>query len=186
MRRLFWLVIIINFLLIVMPGNSYCYAADSKLEMEWDYLTPHKKNRDIDTVSLHILNKISETKNKTIYRGITITRSHGEIDYEHRILDSEGVGVGPIYMIRNERARSGKLSTALEMSGGFIVYDKVFPAGGRRYNFMWRVGPRFTYKFNENTSVNVGYMLMHVSNGFSSHNPGYDARGVSLGFVTKF
>ncbi|MEN6620696.1 MAG: acyloxyacyl hydrolase [Smithella sp.] len=72
------------------------------------------------------------------------------------------------------------------MSGGFIVYDKTFPAGGRYYNFMWRIGSQFIYKISKDSSVNVGYMLMHVSNGFKTHNPGYNARGISLGFVTNF
>ncbi|HMM19912.1 MAG TPA: acyloxyacyl hydrolase [Selenomonadales bacterium] len=187
MRRLIYLVIVIQFLLVCLPGESYCYAADSKYELNWDYLTSNNYDRDLDTVSLHILKKISETKNKSIYRGITITRPYGYITDDHdRTRESSAVGVGPTYMIRDEKYRSGKLSVALEMSGGLMLYDKVFPAGGRHYNFMWRIGPQFIYKIGENSSVNVGYMFMHVSNGFSSHNPGYDSHGVSLGFVTKF
>ena len=186
MRRLICLVIIINFFLIFMPGKSYCYADDSKVEMEWDYLTPHGAGNDIDTVSLHILKKISQAINRSVYRGITITRPHGDITLEHQNRDSSAVGIGPIYMIRNEKCYSDKFSAALDMSGGVIVYDKVFPAGGRHYDFMWRIGPKFIYKINENSSVNVGYMLMHVSNGLKTHNPGYDAHGVSLGFVTNF
>lgn len=187
MRRFICLVIVINFLLIFMPEKSLCYAADSKFELDWDYLTPFTANRDIDTVSLHILEKISEKNNRSVYRGITITRPHGSIDYKQRDQDSSAVGIGPVYMIRNERDLSGKLSAAFDMSGGFIVYDKIFPAGGRYYNFMWRAGPQFIYKFNENSSVNVGYMLMHVSNGgLNGHNPSYNSHGVSVGFATKF
>lgn len=188
MRRLIYLVIIFNFLLLCMPGKSYCYAADSKLEMDWDYLTHvHFEDRYIDTVSLHILEKISETKNRSVYRGITITRPYGYInDEQHVRKESSAVGVGPVYLIRNEKKVSGKLYEAFDMSGGFIVYDKVFPAGGRCFNFMWRIGPQFIYKINENSSINVGYMLMHVSNGLRTHNPGYNAHGVSLGFVTNF
>ncbi|CQR74944.1 hypothetical protein SpAn4DRAFT_4301 [Sporomusa ovata] len=89
-------------------------------------------------------------------------------------------------MIRAEKPYAGKLSAALDMSGGVILYDKPFPAGGRYYDFMWRVGPKFIYKFNDNSSINVGYMLMHVSNGFKTHNPGYDAHGISFGFVTNY
>jgi hypothetical protein len=89
-------------------------------------------------------------------------------------------------MIRDEKYHSGKLSAALDMSGGFIVYDKIFPNGGKYYNFMWRIGPQFIYKISENSSVNIGYMLMHVSNGLKAHNPSYNAHGVSLGFVTNF
>jgi len=187
-RRLICLVIVINFLLILLPGNSYCQAADSKLELGWDYLTSSKNDRDLDTVSLHILKKISETKNKSIYRGITITRPLGNVILENQtqLQESSAVGIGPIYMLRAEKHYSPKLSAAVDISGGVILYDKPFPAGGRHYNFMWRVGPKFIYKFDENSSINVGYMLMHVSNGFRTHNPGYDAHGISLGFETKF
>lgn len=186
-RKFMCFAIVINFLLIFMMGKSYCYAANSKLELDWDYLTPFTSNRDIDTVSLHIFKKISEKNHRSVYRGITITRPYGSIDFTKQNQDSSAVGIGPVYMIRNEKELSGKLSAALDLSGGFIVYDKIFPAGGRYYNFMWRVGPQFVYKTSENSSVNIGYMLMHVSNGgLGGHNPSYNAHGVSLGFVTNF
>ncbi|MBP2637001.1 MAG: Lipid 3-O-deacylase-related protein [Firmicutes bacterium] len=188
MRRLICLAIVINFLLIFLPENSYCYAANSEFELEWDYLNSSNNDRELDTVSLHILKKISETKNKSIYRGITITRPLGNVTLENQTQsqDSSAVGIGPIYMFRTEKHYPGKLSAAFDISGGVILYDKPFPAGGRYYDFMWRLGPKFIYKINETSSINVGYMLMHVSNGFKTHNPGYDAHGLSLGFVTKF
>lgn len=186
MRKLICFVIVINFLMICMPGKSYCYAADSKLELNWDYLIPHENNRNLNTTSLHILTKISETKNRSIYRGITITRPQGNITFQQQTQDSSAVGIGPVYMIRNEKYHAGKLSVAFDMSGGFIIYNKPFPSGGKCYNFMWRIGPQFIYKISENSSVNIGYMLMHVSNGLKTHNPSYNAHGVSLGFVTNF
>ena len=186
MRRLICFVMVINMLLIFMPGKSYC--AESKVELDWDYLTHASfKDRYIDTVSLHILENISKKEHRSIYRGLTITRPYGYINNDnHQREDSSAVGVGPIYLIRNEKKLSGKLSEALDMSGGFIVYDKTFPAEGRPFNFMWRIGPRFIYKISENSSVSIGYMLMHVSNGFRAHNPGYNGQGVSVGFVEKF
>lgn len=185
-RRLILLIFIINILLICMPAKSYC--ADPKLELDWDNLThAHFRDRNIDTVSLHILENVSKKDNRSIYRGITITRPFGYIkDDNHQTKESSAVGVGPVYMIRNEKQLSGKLFQAFDMSGGVILYDKVFPAGGRYYNFMWRIGPRLSYKISENSSVNIGYTLMHVSNGFKTHNPGYNAQGVSVGFVAKF
>lgn len=186
MRRLICLLIVISFLLSFMLGEVYCYAAEARFEYDWEYLTPIEINRDIDTVSLHILKKISETRNKSVYRGLTISRPLGSVSLEQHTQDSSAIGIGPIYMFRTEKPYSGKLSLALDLSGGVILYDKPFPAGGRYYNFMWRVGPKFIYRFNETSSVNVGYTLMHVSNGFGTHNPGYDARGISLGFVKDF
>lgn len=187
MRKLICIVIVINFLLICMPEKSYCYAADSNFELDWDYLThTHFKDRYIDTVSLHILENITKTNNRSIFRGITITRPYGYIYDNQHNKDSNAVGIGPIYMIRNEKNVSGKLYEALDMSGGFVVYDKAFPAEGRAFNFMWRIGPRFIYKMSETSSVNIGYMLMHVSDGCRSQNPSYNAHGFSLGFVTNF
>jgi len=185
-RRLIWLVMAINFLLIWIPGNSYCYADDAKFELEWDHLIPHEIDRKLDTGSLHIFEKISETETRSVYRGITITRPQGNITFEHQTQESSAVGIGPVYMVRNEKYRSGKLSLAVDMSGGFIVYDKKFPAGGQFYDFMWRIGPQAIYKFSENSSVNIGFMLMHVSNGLRTHNPSYNAHGASVGFATNF
>lgn len=186
MRNFICLVIVIAFL-GVMPAIAYCSAGDPGVELDWDYLKPFTSNRDIDTVSLHILKKFSGTNNKSLYRGITITRPYGSIDFTQKNQDSSAVGIGPVYMIRNQRDISGKLSAAVDVSGGLILYNKIFPAGGRYYNFMWRVGPQFIYKFNESSSMNIGYMLMHVSNGgLGGHNPSYNAHGVSFGFVAKF
>ncbi|MCM0758013.1 acyloxyacyl hydrolase [Sporomusa sphaeroides DSM 2875] len=188
MRRVFFLAVVINFLLICLPGQSYAYHADPKIELNWDYLGPIKSKRDLDTVSLHILKKISETNDRSVYRGITITRPQGDVTLKSygQPEDSSAVGIGPVYLLRHEKYISGKLSAALDVSGGFILYNKRFPAGGEYYNFMWRIGPQLIYKFNENSSLNVGYIGMHVSNGLSGHNPGYDARGVSIGFTANF
>lgn len=190
MLRSICLVSIITFLLTGLPAMSSCHAADSKPEISWDYLTPTAKSRDLDTVSLHIFNKISETKNRSVYRGITITRARGDIltRQQTQPQDSSAVGIGPVYMVRNEKYHSGKLTAAIDMSGGLILYNKRFPAGGEHYNFMWRIGPQFIYKFNKDSSVSIGYMLMHVSNGLhsQSHNPSYNAHGVSFGFVKYF
>lgn len=186
MYRVIYLAFVITFLLISLSGDPYCYGAESRTELEWDYMTPHGKDRNLDTLSLHVIKKFSETPNRSIYRGITITRPSGNINWENQNRNSSAVGVGPLYMLRYEKHQSGKLSAALDMSGGLIVYDKKFPTGGQYYNFIWRIGPRLIYKFNENTSLNVGYMLMHVSNGLRTHNPGYDSHGFSLGLTKSF
>lgn len=188
MVRLFYLVMIINFLLSCLPIVPSCYAAAAKSELDWDYLTPTAKSRDLDTMSLHILNKISETNGRSVYRGFTITKAYGEITPSQQIWqeDSSAVGVGPIYLIRNEKLHSGKLTVSIDMSGGLILYDKEFPVGGEHYNFMWRIGPQFMYKFTPTSVVNIGYTFMHVSNGLHSeiHNPSYNAHGVTIGFAT--
>lgn len=186
MRKCICLVMAMTVLLILLSGMSFCYAADSQAEVDWDYLIPFHSDRDLNTVTLHVMKKFSETKDRSLYRGITITRPYGDIFYEDRQQASSAVGVGPSYMVRFEKAGSGKLTTAFDISGGLILYDKTFPAGGKQYNFMWRVGPRFIYKINDHSAVNVGYMVMHVSNGLKNDNPSYDAYGLSMGFTSKF
>ena len=186
MGRLIYLITAIMFLMLSLTGNPYCYAAGSAREVDWDYMTSRGNERNLDTVSLHILEKISETNNRSVYRGITVSRAWGNIFFEQQTLDSPAVGIGPVYMIRNQKHLSEKVTAAFDISGGFIVYDRSFPAGGRWYNFMWRAGPQFIYKISEKSSVNAGYKLMHVSNGLRSHNPGYDAYGVTFGYVTNF
>lgn len=183
MRKLIYLVTVITFLLLSMPGISY--AVGSGLELDWDYMHSHVKERDLTTISLHIFEKISARNNRSVYRGITVTRAYGDIFFEEKTRDSPAVGIGPVYMIRNEKQLSKKLSAAFDISGGFIIYDRSFPAGGRWYNFMWRIGPQFIYKISDNSAVHVGYKLMHVSNGLQSHNPGDDTHGVSFGYVTR-
>ena len=115
MRRLICLVIIINFLLIYMSESSYCYAAYSKFEVDYDCLPHvHFKDRHIDTGSLHILENISKENNRSIYRGITITRPYGHIINDNQqTKDSSAFGVGSVYMIRNEKVLSGKLYEAI-------------------------------------------------------------------------
>ena len=112
--------------------------------MESEYLTHVTiKDRYIDTVSLHVLEKVSQKGSKSEYRGITITRPHGNlINENHETKDSTALGVGSVYMIRYEKKIAGKLSDSLNLSGGFILYDRPFPAEGRNYNFMWRVQPK--------------------------------------------
>ena len=189
-NTLMHLAITVIFSLLFLLGNSFCLASDSKYELEFDYMTAVHYDRDIDTVSLHILKKVSETssQSRTFYRGVTLTRPWGDIIDHGKKKNSDSFGAGPIYMIRYQKKISEKFSGVLDISGGLILYTDKFPAGGEHYNFMWRIGPKFVYKFNENSSMNIGYMWMHVSNGLhgSNNNPSYDSNGVSLGIDVKF
>lgn len=186
MRQQMNKVVMLLGILGVVASASVCQAAAEKGEVTVDYLKPTAADRDINTVSLHVLEKISQNKQRSVYRGITVTRPYGHSEKDGVVRDSSAVGVGPTYMIRNEFWQAGKWRGAVDMSGSFIIYDKSFPAEGRSFNFMWRIGPQFSYQFNQDTSLNLGYMLMHVSNGCKSQNPSYNARGFSLGLVSHF
>lgn len=73
MRRLIYLIFAVSFLLIFLPQKPYCHAADQQYKLEWEHLNSYVKECNLDTQSLHILKKISESKNKSAYGGITIT-----------------------------------------------------------------------------------------------------------------
>ena len=60
------------------------------------------------------------------------------------------------------------------------------PAGGRAYDFLWRVGPRFSYKLGNYSALGLTLLYAHASNGMNSHNPGYEMKGVNLDFEYKF
>ena len=74
----------------------------------------------------------------------------------------------------------------LEFSGSFLIYSKAFPAQGRPWGFMWRIGPRLTWKYTKNNSFSLGYMFSHSSNGMRTKNPGHDSFGFSIGFNHNF
>lgn len=186
MRKIICSVIVTIFLLLYPSVKSYSQPAAPQPELEWDYLIPVQSDRNLDTISLHILKKISKTQNKSIYHGITITHPSGDITWENQRKNSSALGIGPIYMLRYEKAHSNKLSATLDISGGIILYDKRFPAGGEYYNFMWRISPKLMYRISKNASLNIGYTLMHVSNGLKENNPSYDARGVSIAYAENF
>jgi lipid A 3-O-deacylase len=200
MRKLICCIIVFYVLLMYSysPEKSFGYKEEkdsgqlqtvgSKLEIEWDYLTPIEKKREIDTLSLNILKEYANESQLSFYRGITITRPWGNIIDSGVILESSAFGIGPVYLMRYEPLQWDHLSLSFDMSGGLIFYKDDFPAGGRFYNFMWRIGPKFSYQIVNNYLLNIGFKLMHVSNGHLSgnKNPAYNAGGVSLSITRLF
>ncbi|MDR1702590.1 MAG: acyloxyacyl hydrolase [Sporomusaceae bacterium] len=185
MRKIICLKFMLIFLLFLLPITTSCQAAETDFELE--YLNSFFKDRDIDTYNLHFLKKISQKGSLSAYRGVTVTRTLGDIFWENKTRDSAAVGIGPIWLKRYEKGVSGKLSLGLDASGGFIIYNESFPPGGYFYNFMWRLVPKLIYNINATTSLSAGYTFMHVSNGMgAAHNPAYNARGVSVALEAKF
>jgi lipid A 3-O-deacylase len=150
--------------------------------------------RQIDTLSLNILfsKKSSLDDRLSFYTGATITRAWGNIIHMGARQKNSAFGIGPVYLLRYKALQLAKSSLSFDMSGSLIFYSEDFPAGGDFYNFMWRIGPKFTYQINDNYLLNIGYKLMHVSNGqFSDnlptvHNPAYNANGISLSITKLF
>lgn len=168
-------------------GSQTMGLAASNLELQTEYLQ-HRffGKRYIDDYNVHVFQKAHEQGGVTIHRGLTITRAHGYTTEDDIRRDSNAVGLGPAMMLRWERPLSGKMYWDLEGSVSFLAYHKAFPAQGRPWGFMWRIGPRFTYKYTSHNSISLGYMMSHHSNGMKTKNPGHNAIGFSLGLNHTF
>ncbi|MBR2182821.1 MAG: acyloxyacyl hydrolase [Acidaminococcaceae bacterium] len=173
--------------LMITVFQSVCHAKAANTEVQADYLM-HRiyARRFIDNYNLHIFQKVHEHAGLTFHRGLTVTRAHGYTTEDDIRRNSNAVGLGPAGMIRWERPISGKLYGDLEFSGSFLIYNKSFPAQGRPWGFMWRIGPRLTWKYTKDNSISLGYMFSHSSNGMRTKNPGHHAFGFSLGFNHSF
>lgn len=161
-----------------------------EIEVQLEYLQ-HRffKRRHIDNYNMHIYKKWKSIHALSIYGGVTITGAKGYLlddDHPGPHLDSDAFGLGPSVLLRWEKHVSGKLYADLDASGSLRIFSKVHPVGGRAYDFLWRIGPRLTYRCTENTAVSLGYMYAHMSNGWGHHNPGYNGVGFSLGFQHRF
>jgi lipid A 3-O-deacylase len=200
MRKLFCLIIVLVVFLMNSPENSYGYDGvaqefkspqkiKSSQEIELEYMTPtSEKRRDIDTISLNIFNEYYNNNDRvSILGGITMTRPWGYIE-ESGEQKSFAFGIGPVILRRYYLLQGDWAALSWDMSGGFIFYTKDFPYDGRWYNFMWRMGPKFSCRISDNSVLSIGYKLMHVSNGhLSGHkNPAYNAEGFSLSIMKLF
>ena len=180
-------ITLFSFLMITIFPNTVCLAKASNVEIQAEYLRHHQFGRRfIDDYNVHVFQKAHEHAGLTFHRGLTFTRAHGYTTDDDIRRKSNAVGLGPAVMIRWERPISGKLYGDLEFSGSFLIYNKSFPAQGRPWGFMWRVGPRLTWKYTKDNSISLGYMFSHSSNGMRTKNPGHHAFGFSLGFNHSF
>lgn len=165
-----------------------------------EYLAPLEASRDIDTfnVSAFYSVKTFEVIGLSLSAGGTATHAKGDITQTEGALsegtlrevtyDTEAVGIGPVVLADLCLWRFDGLSVQVDASAGFIVYDRDFPAGGDRYNFMWRVGPVLQYTVDSGMLAGIGWLWMHVSNGQGTgpQNPSYDAGGLSLQLLFPF
>jgi lipid A 3-O-deacylase len=200
LHRLVWIFVILQVLLLFSINTVYGHETaeeDSDSEQistqndfgfELEYYTPVRSKRQIDTTALNIYFSKKQTRIEklSLIKGITLTYGEGYIDRYNKVRNCEAVGIGPVFKLKYEPYRWEKLSLAFDGSGALIFYNENFPVGGDFYNFMWRIGPTLTYKFNENTSFSLSYKLMHVSNGQNARNPAYDAEGISLSVNVLF
>lgn len=158
------------------------------VEVQFEYIEHRAyKNRHIDNYTVHLYQEMKRNGTVSFWRGLTLTRPTGylvEDDGSHR--NSDSWGVGPSFMIRWEKPVGEKWSVGLDGTGSLLAYNHAFPAGGRAFGFMWRVGPRVSYYPDKDSAIRLGWSFMHCSNGFSDHNPGYNGVGFSLMYAHNF
>lgn len=85
--------------------------------------------------------------------------------------------------------RSGTWSVYSGAGGGFGWLDSQAAPGaqGQDFTFNWFARGGFEYRNSQYTSVTVGIMFQHLSNGGQTNpNPGIDALGFTLGWSWKF
>ena len=156
-----------------------------RAEIQADYFQHRGERRYINLYNLHVFRQYKEMHGMSLHWGLTVTRPVGswaEKDAPDVRLDSGAVGVGPSYMVRWTKPLGKKWEASLDLTGGLMVYNKVHPAHTRNYDFMWRIGPRLTYHFNDRNALSIAYLGHHVSNGQRTKNPGYNGVGVSIGY----
>ncbi len=159
------------------------------LEAGPEHLWPTHAARHITTTSLNLLvGRPAFDSCWLVWRGgLTATDATGYIlqygeDFQEVRFDNHAIGLGPTGIVRLQTPELLHLVLSFEGSVAIILYDRHFPAGGDVYNFMLRVGPSLSYRFDGSWSVGAGARLMHVSNGqgLTPKNPSYEARGLTL------
>ncbi len=140
----------------------------------------------INNYTVHLYQEMKRNGTVSFWRGLTMTRAQGWLNDDNRHRDSDAWGLGPSFMIRWEKPVSEKWSVGIDGTGSLLAYNHAFPAGGRAFGFMWRIGPRVSYYPDKDSAIRLGYSFMHCSNGFSSHNPGYNGVGFSLMYAHNF
>jgi hypothetical protein len=194
-------------LLPALSGNALCLAQERasalpgrEMIVEVQELVPVESDRKIRTTNLDLLFRIRkfDISDFKFHGGLTVSHSRGTITRQtgsfqagtlkDEKYESTATGAGPVLAVQAELGRGANLSTSLYGSAGVLLYDRDFPAGASRYEFMLRYGLTFSYRLNDRQDLSLGLRGMHVSNGqgFDSHNPQYNAMGVGVQFLTAF
>ena len=205
-------IIVLSMLLLpAVCGNASCRAqekgntvpetqAGQEMIVEVQELVPIESDRSIRTTNLDLLFRIRnfDTPDFKFHGGLTVSHARGTITRQtgsfqagtlkEETYASTATGAGPVLAIRTEFARSGNVSASLDGSAGVLLYDRDFPAGASRYEFMFRYGPTLSYRLNDRQELSVTLRGMHVSNGqgFHTHNPEYNAVGLGVQFLGHF
>lgn len=177
----------------VHPGNK-------RFQLGLEYFAPTEDDRKIRTVNLNAYYLLNKTRfpRLSFLVGVTATFASGEItqlegDINQGTLhevtyESDAVGIGPGVSTALRLCRIDRFALSLEAAGNIIFYNRDFPAGGDRYNFMWRGGPVLKYSIHQGQEIGLGFHWMHVSNGqgLGPQNPSYDSHGLNIQYSMFF
>lgn len=154
------------------------------IEVQLEYLEGRFfKKRNVDLYNVHVYRQYKKVGALSLHYGLTFERATGNTTEDDIWRDAEAVGFGPSYMMRWTKHISGKLDGSIDGSGSLLAYNHAHPGNGRAYGFLWRIGPRLTYHYTDRDALSLAYLFQHSSNGMSTHNPGYNGVGFSLGFT---
>ena len=159
-----------------------------RIEVQLEYLSSHgfTARRDMRNYNVHVFQKGKDVHALSLHYGFTFTRATGYNIPKGIAYDSNGVGIGPAMMLRWDKKISGKLHGSIDFTGSLMFYNKAHPYDGRAYGFLWRLGPRLSWHYDDRNSFSVGYNISHFSNGLRRHNPGYNIKGFSIGLSHEF
>ena len=130
LRRIILLSLVLLFLI-----NSEAFAkseeatdknADVKknFEIQLEYFNGKIfNNRNVNNYNVHVFQQFKQRRALSLHRGITFTRATGYSKPDEDFLDSEGVGVGPAFMLRWKKQSQVNfmlLLTLLEVSCSII------------------------------------------------------------------
>lgn len=174
--------------------------AHTQLNTGIDSLLPTKDDRQLRTTTLHVFLREKEYAplrlNMRLGFGVTrvtgsitqLTGSWEEGTLREERLDSQAWGAGPEVEASFRLFTLGRVSGRADFLGGVYLYDRDFPAGGKRYNGMLQAGLSLNYALGTQDSVSLGYRWMHVSNGggMESDNPSYEAAGITVRYQRRF
>jgi hypothetical protein len=179
-----------------LPGSVAGSELASALEIQVDSLDPTKADRRLETINVHALlgEKRIDARPLAVRFGLTLSRVTGFItqlegDFNRGTLheqtsESSAWGIGPVVQQRVRVLGCSVFTLRTDFGEGALWYNRAFPHGGRRYNFMLQAGPTIGYAPATGClRVSIGYRWMHVSNGsgLGPQNPSYGAAGVMLG-----
>ena len=184
MRLLHLAGLILSF--TILGQNAQATSLD--YDIEGEYQRHHFfHNRKIDNYNFHFYKKFLDFDPLSFYYGGVVSYADGYLntsDGERHNCDA--FGLGPGIMARFEGNIGGNFYAGIDGSGALRFFNKAHPYGGRVYSFLWRIGPKISYRISNDSAISLGYMFTHVSNGSGSKNPGYNTTGFTLGYQTNF